>query len=90
MVAEQVLQAAFLDELDKIASDSSFKGAASGKLKLFMEGAKGEFGPALGATLGAGVAKMHGIDPLAGAAAGYGVGALPEVIHGIRHRRAAV
>lgn len=52
----------------------------------FREAAKAEAGPATGAVLGAGVANMYGINPLAGAAAGYGIGAIPEVIHGLRHR----
>lgn len=52
----------------------------------FATAAKGELGPATGAVLGAGVANMYNINPLAGAAAGYGIGAIPEIIHGIRHR----
>jgi len=54
--------------------------------KKFWEAAKAELGPAMGAVLGAGTANVFGVNPLAGAAAGYGLGALPEVIHGIRHR----
>lgn len=52
----------------------------------FREAAKAEAGPATGAVLGAGVANMYGVNPLAGAAAGYGLGAIPEVIHGLRNR----
>ncbi len=52
----------------------------------FREAAKAEAGPATGAVLGAGVANMYGINPLAGAAAGYGLGAIPEVLHGFRNR----
>jgi hypothetical protein len=74
----QLLKQAFLDELEKIG--------VNGKMKLFLEGMKHEAGPALGATLGAGAAKMYGIDPLAGAAAGYGVGALPDIVRGVRGR----
>jgi len=57
-----------------------------GKLKNFISGAAHEAGPALGATLGAGLAKAYGVDTLAGAAAGYGLGSLHDVVHGIRHR----
>jgi hypothetical protein len=64
--------------------------AAGEALKKFISGAKGELGPAVGATLGAGVGKMVGIDPLAGAAAGYGIGALPEIIHGVQRHRAKI
>lgn len=51
----------------------------AGKFHDFLEGAGHEAGPAAGATIGAGLAKMTGIDPLAGAAAGYGLGATPEI-----------
>lgn len=78
METNELLKAAFLDELEKIA--------ISGKLKLFLDGAKHEAGPALGATLGAGAAKAFGVDPLAGAAAGYGLGSIHDVVHGIRNR----
>lgn len=60
--------------------------AEQSKRQKFMHSAKGELGPATGAVLGAGVANMYNINPLAGAAAGYGIGAIPEIIHGIRHR----
>lgn len=56
------------------------------KWKAFKSGIRGEAGPAAGATLGAGLASMYGVNPLAGAAAGYGVGALPDIIAGIAHR----
>lgn len=46
-----------------------------------LKGALEEGGPALGATLGAGVAAGFGKSPLSGAAMGYGVGALPELLH---------
>lgn len=52
----------------------------------FMHAAKAEVGPAGGAVIGAGLANAYGVSPLAGAAAGYGIGAIPEIIHGIRHR----
>lgn len=52
----------------------------------FMEGARHEAGPAAGATIGAGLAKAYGVDPLAGAAAGYGLGATPEIVRGIREK----
>lgn len=52
----------------------------------FRSGAKQEVGPAIGATLGAGVANMYGISPVAGAAAGYGLGSIHELVHGIRNR----
>lgn len=57
--------------------------------KRFLEGARGELGPAVGATLGAGAANALHVSPVAGAAAGYGLGAIPEIIHGIRHRNVA-
>jgi hypothetical protein len=52
------------------------------------EAFKAEAGPAMGTFLGAGIAGGLGINPLAGSALGYGVGSIPEVIHGIRHRKA--
>lgn len=57
------------------------------KVKAFIEGAKHEVGPALGATIGAGTAKALGIDPLAGAGAGYGLGSVPDIVHAIRQKR---
>lgn len=63
---------AMSNELQKVAV-----GPAMAK---FLEGAKGEAGPALGATLGAGIASMRGGNPLSGAALGYGVGSLPEML----------
>lgn len=74
--------AAFMrDELQKLS--------AAGALGNFWEGAKHELGPALGAVTGAGVAKATGFDPLAGAAAGYGLGATPDIIHAIKEKRLA-
>jgi hypothetical protein len=58
----------------------------SPKMKAFGHGVKHEIGPAMGATVGAGIAKMYGVDPLAGAAAGYGIGALPDIISSIAKR----
>lgn len=52
----------------------------------FRQGAMADLGPAAGSVLGAGVANAYGINPIAGAAAGYGLGAIPEIIHGIRFR----
>jgi hypothetical protein len=40
-----------------------------------------ELGPASGAVLGATVAGGYGISPLAGAAMGYGVGAVPQIAY---------
>ena len=83
-------QRAFVDELEKISSSikmPKIKGVSNAKLKKFFAGVREEVGPAIGATIGAGFAKMYGVSPVAGAAAGYGVGAIPEIIHGIRHRR---
>jgi len=79
---------AMFDELEKIGSvPQAVAGeVAKSRMGKFLHGAKGELGPAIGATLGAGLAKMYGVDTLAGAAGGYGVGALPEIIHAIRHR----
>lgn len=74
---------AMVDEiLNKISSGE----VAQTRLGNFIHGAKHEAGPAIGATLGAGVAKAYGVDPLAGAAAGYGLGALPDIISSIRSR----
>jgi hypothetical protein len=72
---------AFYDELSKLA--------AAGSLGQFWQGAKHEIGPALGAVTGAGLAKATGFDPLAGAAAGYGLGATPDIIHALKERRLA-
>jgi hypothetical protein len=69
------------DELQKLS--------AAGALGNFWEGAKHELGPALGAVGGAGVAKMVGIDPLAGAAAGYGLGATGDIVKAIKEKRMA-
>lgn len=76
-----VTAAAFYDELSKLA--------AAGSLGRFWEGAKHEIGPALGAVGGAGVAKMVGVDPLAGAAAGYGLGATGDIVKAIKEKRLA-
>jgi len=77
----QVL-AAFSDHLCKNA-------AASKALSEFWHGAKHEIGPAIGAVTGAGIAKATGIDPLAGAAAGYGLGAGPDIVRAIKEKRLA-
>lgn len=69
------------DELQKLG--------AAGALGNFWEGAKHELGPALGAVGGAGVAKMVGVDPLAGAAAGYGLGASGDIIKAVKEKRMA-
>jgi len=69
------------DELQKLG--------AAGSLGNFWEGAKHELGPALGAVGGAGVAKMVGVDPLAGAAAGYGLGATGDIVKAIKEKRLA-
>jgi len=61
-------------------SDELQKVAVGPAMKKFLEGAAGEDGPALGATLGAGIAGMRGGNPLSGAAMGYGVGSLPEML----------
>jgi len=52
----------------------------------FLSAAKAELGPAVGAVLGAGTANVFGVNPLAGAAAGYGLGAIPEISHSVRER----
>lgn len=80
---------AFVDELIKDAEAVLSGGPAPTRFQKFMSGAKGEAGPAIGATLGAGLAKAYGVDPLAGAAAGYGIGALPEVVHALTRKMAA-
>jgi hypothetical protein len=59
----------------------------------FWHAAKAELGPAVGAVLGAGAANVYGVNPLAGAAAGYGVGAIPEIISSVKetlHKRHGV
>ena len=72
---------AFSNELSKLAG--------GGALSEFWHGAKHEIGPALGAVTGAGVAKMTGMDPLAGAAAGYGLGAAPDIVRAVKEKRLA-
>ena len=76
-----ITAAAFMDEFSKLS--------ASAGMKAFLEGAKHEVGPALGAVTGAGLAKATGFDPLAGAAAGYGLGAMPDIVHAVREKRLA-
>ena len=61
------------DELSKLA-------LAPGAGARFLEGAKGELGPAVGATLGAGLAGVYGKNPLSGAGLGYGIGSIPEML----------
>lgn len=63
-------------------------GGAGGTLAKFWDGAKHEAGPALGAIGGAGLAKVVGIDPLAGAAAGYGLGATGDIVKALKERKA--
>jgi len=77
-----VRMSAFTDQLCKNA-------AAGNALSEFWHGAKHEIGPAIGAVTGAGIAKATGIDPLAGAAAGYGLGAGPDIVRAIREKRLA-
>ena len=78
---------AFWDELEKIAQE----GVGPTGMKGFLHGVGGEIGPAAGATLGAGLAKAYGANPLSGAALGYGVGSLPEmIISAIKKRKARV
>lgn len=67
-------------------SNTTASATNQSRMARFREAAKAEVGPASGAVLGAGVANAYGVNPLAGAAAGYGIGAIPEIIHGIRHR----
>lgn len=74
-----VTAAAFRDELQKLA--------ASEALKNFWGAAKHEIGPAIGAVTGAGLAGAAGIDPLAGAAAGYGLGASHDIVKALREKR---
>lgn len=76
---------ACFDELQKIANDAPAK-LLGNKRSRFTSAALSEVGPAAGAVLGAGAANMYGVSPLAGAAAGYGLGAIPEIVHSIRHR----
>ena len=69
--------------------DELWKTAGKGEVaRKFWEGAKHELGPALGATLGAGAAKVVGVDPLAGAGLGYGLGSVPDIAHALRNRPA--
>lgn len=77
-VLTPVVMQAFASEMSKLA--------LSGNMARFVEGAKHEVGPALGAVLGAGTAKVVGIDPLAGAAAGYGLGASGDIVKALRKK----
>ena len=77
----------FVDEMKKLASDGQSK--TSSKLQQFMEGAKPEAGPAAGAVIGAGLAHVYGVDPLAGSAAGYGLGSLPGIVKALSKRKLA-
>lgn len=63
--------------------------AGAGTLRTFWEGARHEIGPAVGAVTGAGAARVLGIDPLAGAAAGYGLGASGDIYKAIKEKRLA-
>lgn len=83
---------AYMEELTTVLSleamsDELQKLAVGPVLQKFLEGARGEAGPALGATLGAGIASMRGGNPLSGAALGYGVGSLPEMLMAGRHAK---
>lgn len=80
----QMIFACF-DELQKIANEAPVKLTGTPRSR-FQASALSELGPAAGAVLGAGVANAYGISPLAGAAGGYGLGAIPEIVHAIRHR----
>jgi len=71
----EITEIAFFDELSKIAAEPLPRTRGA-----FLHGVGGEIGPAAGATLGAGIAKYYGGNPLSGAAMGYGVGSLPEMI----------
>lgn len=64
----------------KAAGSSTVKLSSSFDRKAALEALVGEAGPALGATLGAGVAGGLGKNPLSGAAMGYGVGSIPELL----------
>lgn len=75
----EVTAHAFGNELGKLA--------ASEALKNFWGAAKHEVGPAIGAVTGAGLAGAVGIDPLAGAAAGYGLGASHDIVKALREKR---
>jgi hypothetical protein len=55
----------------------------------FLEGAGEEAGPASGAVVGAGLAKAYGFDPIAGAAAGYGLGSLPSIVKTVLKKKMA-
>ncbi len=79
----------FVDEMRKLASDGQSAIKTSGKLNEFKEGAGAEAGPATDAVLGAGIAKAYGIDPLAGSAAGYGLGSLPGIVKALAKRKLA-
>lgn len=85
-----VVLSGFLDEFQKIASGgespTKIPVTKAEKWKAFRHGVRGEIGPAAGATVGAGLASMFGVNPLAGAAAGYGAGALPDIIMGLKER----
>ena len=64
-------------------------GAVREIARKFVEGAGPEFGPAVGAVLGAGAANIYGVSPLSGAAVGGALGAAPHIIKGLRARAAA-
>ena len=82
LALNHIRMSAFADQLCKSA-------AAHKVLSDFWSGAKHELGPAMGAVAGAGVAKATGFDPLEGAAAGYGLGSAPGIIHAIKEKRLA-
>lgn len=66
--------------------DADLFKAASFDIKKALKSGLEEGGPALGATLGAALAAGHGKPALSGAALGYGVGALPELLHSKSHK----
>lgn len=74
----------------KIASAVRAKFASSFDRKAALEALIGEVGPAAGATIGATLAGGLGKSPLSGAAMGYGVGSIPELLlHRKGHAAAA-
>jgi hypothetical protein len=84
-----MVKAAVAAKFPKLAMGEGMPGQVppqQSRYRKFTDAAKAEAGPAAGAVVGAGIANMYNVNPLAGAAAGYGIGAIPEIIHGIRHR----
>lgn len=77
-----IVLSAMREELARIqqAKLAEFEAGRKGAWEAF----KGEAPSALGATVGAAGAGYLGMNPLIGAGLGYGVGALPEAVGGIR------